>query len=327
MILSAPVASPENLSRYVLSSDSDSELVELLGPRGDDTISHAMELRLRGSNYGTREDAIEAGKRWRDRLTVAFAHYEKGIEIGSDETPEVAEWSGGQPYFLYDLGRGPRDTPKLTVFPTDSEPRWGGLFGEGVVAHGIETFINGHLAWVRQRECRLNPQQQLAYRLFHAAYFEFNFETVYILLFTGVEALIPKRFRTEPYINALERLRASVADMDAVQDSVKESLDRLLEYKENESIRYRGRTWVQELLGTNTFDGKSSEEFFLDAYETRNSVAHGNVNRPTAESLKEQIPELRRYLLALLDMGVFAELMPGLTGFEPNGTIRQPDAS
>jgi hypothetical protein len=87
--------------------------------------------------------------------------------------------------------------------------------------------------------------------------------------------------------------------MSDLDESVKDSVDKLLGYKENESIRYRGRNWVQ-VLGDELFDGKSPEKYFLDAYVTRNNLAHGNVGRPTAESLKEQIPELRRYLLALL---------------------------
>jgi hypothetical protein len=70
-----------------------------------------------------------------------------------------------------------------------------------------------------------------------------------------------------------------------------------------------------KLLGDDTFDDKSPEEYFLDAYDTRNSLAHGNVDRPPAETLNEQVPELRRYLLALLDMDVFGKLMPGLMGF------------
>jgi hypothetical protein len=154
-----------------------------------------MELRLRGSGYATREDAIRAGKLWRDRLTIAFAHYEKGIDIGSDETPDAAEWTVGQPYFIYQLGRVMRDSPKLSVFPTDREPSWGGVFAEGFVAQSIKHFVDRHLAWVEERECGLDAQQQLAYKFVHASFFEANPESIYILLFTGVEALIPERFR------------------------------------------------------------------------------------------------------------------------------------
>jgi hypothetical protein len=72
MILSAEVASPYDINRVVLSDDNANELVEILGPQGDENMWDAMELRLR-SGYPTREAAIEAGRLWRDRLTIAFA--------------------------------------------------------------------------------------------------------------------------------------------------------------------------------------------------------------------------------------------------------------
>ena len=311
LIISGPLAAPDNNNRYMLSSDTDSEVVELLGPQGEERIAHAMELRLRGRGYDTREDAIAAGKLWRDRLTVAFAHYEKGIEIGSDETPDDSHYSFGQPYFIYQLGRRQRDTPKLVVFPSDNEPAWGGAAAEGVVAHGIETFINGHVAWVKEHECRLNAQQQLAYKLFHASHFESNPEASYILLFTGVEALIPDDFRPDEFVKTLARLQSILAGMSDISKATRDDAHKHIQYRKHESIRSRGRNWVQR-LGDDTFDGKTPEEYFLHAYETRNRVAHPNVDRPTADSLNEQIPELRRYLLALLDMAVFGELMPGL---------------
>ena len=265
---------------------------------------------MRGSGYPTREEAIEAGRLWRDRFTVAFAHFDKGIEIGSDKTPDVSDYSFGQPYFNYNQGREKRDTTKLFVFPTNKEPRWGGLAGEAVVAHAIERFVANPLAWVKARSgWELTDKQQLAYKFVHGSFFEENPESAYILLFTGVEALIPKAFRVDPVKNALRRLRQDLATMTELDESVRDSVDKLLEYKENESIRYRGRNWVQ-LLGEERFDTKTPEQYFLDAFVTRNQLAHGNVNRPSAEELQKEIPELRRYLLALLDTTVFSELMP-----------------
>ncbi len=294
--------------------------MELLGPNAEDPIDHALELRLRGSGFVSREAAIDAGKLWRDRVTVAFAHYEKGIEIGLDVSTDEPSWGYGQPYFIFQRGRVNRDTPQLTVFPTNNEPPSSVAGGEGVVAHPVQTFINGPLGWVKRRDCHLRDQQRLAYKLFHATHFDSNPESKYILLFTGIEALIPKRFRVEPIRKMLRQLRTYLETLNDTQESPKESVRRLLTYKENESIRYRGRNWVQ-LLDDCTFDAMTAEDYFLRAYDTRNSLAHGNVDRPTPESLNTQIPELRRYLLALLDMDVFGELMPGLMAYNQDGSI------
>jgi hypothetical protein len=172
------------------------------------------------------------------------------------------------------------------------------------------------VTWIKEHECRLNAQQQLAYKLFHASHFDSNPEANYILLFTGVEALIPQRFRAEPYIKALQQLRSTLAAMECIEKHVRESIDEFLTYKDHESIAYRGKEWAKQTLGELVFDRKTPAKYFDHAYKTRNKVAHGNVDRPTADSLNEQIPELRCYLLALLDMAVFGELMPGLTEAE-----------
>lgn len=211
------------------------------------------------------------------------------------------------------LGDGCEIHPNSLFFRQITTRR--GDYAEGVAPEPITYFVDHHLAWVKQRQCGLNAHQQLAYKFVHASFFEANPESIYILLFTGVEALIPKRFRKKEYVDVLRRLRSNLEAMH-LDESAKKAIGDLLEYKENESIRYRDRNWVQ-LLGDELFDGKTPEDYFLDAYVTRNKVAHGNVDRPTAESLNEQIPELRRYLLALLDMTVFGELMPaGILGFK-----------
>ena len=308
-ILSGLIASPDNISRCVISSDSDTEPVEILGPQGDGPISNAMELRLRGMGYSTREATIEAGKLWRDRLTVAFAHFDRGIEIGSDETPDVPHYSYGRPYFILNQGQRMRDTPKLVVFATNDEPQWGGLSADAVVAYGIKRFVDGPLAWVKQRNCELNDSQQLAYKFVHGSFFEANPESTYILLFTGVETLVPNGFRADELVDTLTALQSNLASISEVSEATKNDVHKLLEYDKNEAIRYRGRNWVK-LLGEERFDDKTPEQYLLDAYATRSTLAHGNVRRPPAESLNDEIPELRRFLLALLDMTVFGELMP-----------------
>jgi hypothetical protein len=147
MILSAGVASPDDINRVVLSDDNADELVEILGPQGDENFWDAMEFRLRGSGYPTREAAIEAGKLWRNRLTIAFAHYDRGIELGPDDTPAEPRYSLGHPKFPRGERRRMRDSPKLVVFQTGNEPQWGGFSADFDVTYAIEGLIRSPLAW------------------------------------------------------------------------------------------------------------------------------------------------------------------------------------
>jgi hypothetical protein len=56
------------------------------------------------------------------------------------------------------------------------------------------------------------------------------------------------------------------------------------------------------------------------------TVLRGNIDRPTPKCVINQIPELRHYLLALLDIDVFGEFMPEVLGFNLDGSIR-PEAA
>jgi hypothetical protein len=264
IILSAEVASPYDINRVVLSDGSADEVVEILGPEGDENLWNAMELRLRGSGYPTREAAIEAGCLWRDRLTIAFAHVNRGIELGPDDTPDLPHYSYGRAHFVR-KGRKMRDAPKLVVFASGNEPDWGSYHAEFDHPYAIEGVVDTELAWLKQRaDWQLTDKQKLAYEFIHSSLFEANTQSVYILLFTGVEALIPKGFRAAEMVDALARLRANLATMTGLDASAKDSVDLLLEYKENESIRYRGRNFVK-LLGDELFDSKTPERFFLHA--------------------------------------------------------------
>lgn len=319
MILSAEVSSVDDINRFVLSDENTDEHVEILGPDGDANLWGAMELRLRGSGYPSPEAAIEAGKHWRDILTVAFAHYERGIELGPDDTPYMPHYSFGRFNFPTHKGRKMRDTPKLVVFPTDREPdygNWNMNFGDSLEA--IELIHRGPITWLKKRTgWTLNDKQRLAYKFIHSSFFESDVEAKYILLFTGIEALIPKALRKEQFVEVLRKLRLNLAAMPDLDESARDSVDKLLEYKENESIRYRGRNFVK-VLGDEIFDEKTPENYFLEAYNTRNKLAHANVNRPTAEGLNGQIRELRRYLLLLLDMTIFGAPVPDRFGW-PEG--------
>ncbi|MGE0216564.1 hypothetical protein, partial [Mycolicibacterium sp.] len=318
MILSAEVSSPYDINRFALSDDGADELVEIHGPEGDTNLWGAMELRLRGSGYPTREAAIDAGRYWRDVITIAFAHYDRGIELGSGDTPDMPHYSYGRFELPTHKGRKMRDLPKLVAFPTDQEPDYGN-WHMSFAPHpqAIEAIYADSIAWIKKRKnWQLDDKQRLAYQFVHGSLFESEPESVYILLFTGIEALIPKALRKAEIVKVLGQLRSNLATMTDLDESARDSVNQLLQYKENESIRYRGRNFVKilddALYEEELFAEKAPEQFFLDAYNTRNKLAHANVNRPAADELKEQIPELRRYLLALLDISIFGERVPDM---------------
>jgi hypothetical protein len=156
----------------------------------------------------------------------------------------------------------------------------------------------------------LDRQQQLAYSLFHASYFEDNEETRHILLVTAIEAMLPpKRKLPDNIVGVLDKLMARLDEIDPRVDNIRERLARILEESKFEGIARRGRSLVG-VLGTERFSGEKPKDYFQRMYDWRGFLVHGNLDRPTYVELETELRELRRFVLALLDQMVFGERMP-----------------
>jgi len=129
---------------------------------------------------------------------------------------------------------------------------------------------------------RTNPEAR-------SPFFETNPESAYILLFTGIEALIPSAYRVETFVTAMNDLQAVLVGWD-IAPNVRDDLRRNLEYKKQDSIRHRGRQFVQ-ILDPHRFDDDTAEAYFLRGYEIRNKLVHGNVDRPSSEQVTAMLPD------------------------------------
>jgi hypothetical protein len=315
IILSSGLAAPEEVTERALSPDSR---VVLYGPGPDEPIHNAIELRLYGWNYPTPNEALVAGRLWRDHVLIAFAHFGIGVEIGSDdETAVIPEWGFGPPYFFVPPDLKMRDVPKLLIFPTDQEPQWSGLAGHPRSLLLLSAFMTGPIAWVTEHPCSLDRQQQLAYSLFHAALVQSkpeasNPEAAYILLVTAIEALLPPAQQLPgDIVTVIDTLKAKLDESDDVSEDIRNRVARLLDDDKYESISRRGRQLVRIHLGSERFgNNEKPQDYFMRSYGLRSELVHGNLDRPTFDELMAELPELRRFVLALLDQMVFGERMP-----------------
>jgi hypothetical protein len=82
------------------------------------------------------------------------------------------------------------------------------------VSRTLEQFLDATMTQVLEHQYSLNPQQRLAYNLFHTAYFEDNAETAYILLITAIEALLPSEEAwPTPVLTVISALKAKLNEM------------------------------------------------------------------------------------------------------------------
>ncbi|QVI29475.1 hypothetical protein MN2019_09390 [Mycolicibacterium neoaurum] len=296
------------MTTVVLADEGTNGVVELCGPAESEPIQGALELRLTGRDFPTAETAYAVGVAWRNHLTIAFAHYLVGIKIGSAGNP--IHQSFGTPYYQSPTQRRLRDDPGLLVFEPEEQTASGGLFAEGSVMQGIHGLITYALPWITSRDYELSSQQSLAYGLVHAAYFEDNPETSFILLVTAIEALLPPREdQPRDIAEVIDVLNQSLAEMTDIDDGLRQDVAQALEDDKFDPIGRRGRQLVS-CLGTEQFAGQKPKDYFYDRYKVRSDLVHGSVDRLTEYQLLKEVPELRRFVLALLGVLVFGVRMP-----------------
>ncbi|KUI28023.1 hypothetical protein AU196_05585 [Mycobacterium sp. IS-1742] len=205
-----------------------------------------------------------------------------------------------------------RDDPGLLVFEADKPSGAAGLFAEGYAMQGLHGLVTYTLPWITSRTYEITPQQLLAYGLVHAAYFEDNPETSFILLVTAIEALLPPREDSPRDIaEVIDALKQRLGEMTDIDDDLRQDVAAALEDDKFDPIGRRGRQLVS-CLGAERFAGQKPKDYFYGRYKVRSDLVHGTVDRLTEYQLSKEVPEMRRFVLALLGVLVFGVRMPEL---------------
>jgi hypothetical protein len=275
-------------------------------------ISQAGELVLQGSGHPDLNTAEAAGRKWRQILTVALAREGKGVFFGPDDRIiPVADITYGYepPGFLQTMGVevGDRvivDEYQLLVFPSEPTPKFvNAILGTPTVK------ISG---WLGQFEKKINDaregnrqswnrQKALSYRLVHLALVDSNAETQHIQLVTALELLLKEHDRPQPILDALDDF---IGEIDKWSDSdLKRRMTDILKDGKAESITRAGSEQVAMLLDGEYFE-RDAGRFFKYVYNMRSGLVHrerAGRPRPEIEDIREVQPELRRFVLDLLD--------------------------
>lgn len=102
----------------------------------------------------------------------------------------------------------------------------------------------------------------------------------FVLLFAAFETLLDHADRPKAVQDHVEKLIEETEKAN-LPDSEKKSLAGTLKWLRNYSIRTTGRQFVKYKLGDSMFGGYKAEDLFLECYELRNRLLHGQT--PYAE--------------------------------------------
>lgn len=281
--------------------ETDNRLVILRAEHSTEGFTDADWFMLEGQGFASSDEAYAAGRRWRQLLSVAFAH--AGFVVLLDSV--VLETQDGE-------RERSLDAPGLRVVPQPEN--LGGLAARlrlaggrmrGKVTRPLELFMLVDLpAAYESVSDGLAPRVELAYTTFHAASAVDSSDVKYILFVTAIEALIDDDVsKSEDIVQGLNLLRKHIKDDDAFAN-VRGDLRNLLKEDESESISQLGQQLASKLEGQ--YGEKNSADFFKQVYSARSGLVHGALEftgsrrRPTAEEIAQTLPELQRFVVDLI---------------------------
>ncbi|MGV0809883.1 hypothetical protein [Mycolicibacterium setense] len=288
----------------LLEPTDPGESIFLASPTGAD-IKEDFDVVLAGSGYASFGDAVNAGRRWRQIMQATFAREGTSCEFGDDND---ANLSPPHETVNHHIGMFPdlsstdtvyEDRIGLLVFRAFPLPKFMFAYG-GTPIVSVSPPSSDLISNARQRDSGdWSDELRLAYKLVHSALADSNQETRFILMVTAVEALIPYR-KKEPHLTELlEALRLIAERMQSFDETTRKTVDGLLKNSQYQSIRKYGLMLAIRLDGD--YGGMAAKKYFDEAYNTRSDLAHGNLTRLGEEALREQFPELKRFVLDILE--------------------------
>jgi hypothetical protein len=256
-------------------------------------------LVVLGSNYPSPDAAVAAGRAWRRHLLVALAREGIGADFGDDSEPWTPKYfegaaKAGLTYGVKDfrLNVYEQDTPVLFIQNRDrdvsADPRQ------------LENLAEGSISDIAAGGYMLTPQQELAYNLLHAAFFESNPETKNVTLVTAVEAIIRQEVRDDQITTALDELIMITKSNPEICKKSRDTITNALGNVKRQSISEAGQALASSLLN-NHYDGLPPDEFFKRSYADRCKIVHGSTERPTSSVLNQRNPDVLRFVIDLLD--------------------------
>jgi hypothetical protein len=298
-------------SRLVLAtSDVDGEDVYLEGrDNPDGLLSEARTVIVRGGRFATASAAEAAAKRWMALVQLAFARMNIGADFGgrapsgglTEEGIRSFTPAGEDVQALNDV-HGPmvfQCAPPAMFFSVGNITLRVGKPAERVVEV---------VRAAKERSLGLTEQQQLAYDLYSASFFEDSADARFIMLMMALETLIQPQPRSREVADLVSRLVDTVTQDSTIAQSERDSIIGSLRFLATESIGQAGRQLAQRLGERRYMDGtESAREFFTNCYTMRSRLVHGSFPRPGRSDVGRRGASLEVFMSHVLGLSLLAD--------------------
>jgi len=262
-------------------------------------VNEAHELTMHGEGYATENEAAAEGERWVGALALGTISEFVGIEFGkrsptgwmSPSILELASAANPEECVYY------HDAAGLQVLSQRPHPIFirvqaagiAGKNGEAIAAQVREAF---------SQHAGPDERSLLACEMYAASRFMPSQDSRFLMLMIAVEALIEAGTRPAAQVEAINEVRKHL-DSISLSDEEKQSLSQTIAGLKKESINSAGKRLVAT-LGDRKYAGKSPKRFFRDCYDARSNLVHGNLGRPSVETIQGLLGPLEHFVRDLV---------------------------
>lgn len=265
---------------------SEGSTLKLSSAKKGESINEARWLLLRSEGWETKHAAKSAAERLEDALRMALARFGMGADFGKRSPRSGATraglrlltaWQGGRPVL--------NDNPGQMVFPSHPKPLFLNVSEVKVVRTTQNEQWEKAFSYALKTSHVLSEKERMAFDLLTVAKSVSRWQDAkFVLLFAALETLfeqLPRSDQTIMYVNYLVDL-TRVANLPTDE---KNSLIGSLNWLRSHSIRQTGRFLMRDKLGQRSYEEKPAEQVFLDSYEIRNRLLHGQPPYPSKDEL------------------------------------------
>jgi hypothetical protein len=246
-------------------------------------LREGCRLSITGGPYKTEKDAKESAAKWRSTAEVAFAYMGIAADFG-DRAPQGGFTNEGLKWAqqIEDGRRVLNDVHGLMVYETNPAPLFGKFTMDFTVGIPLdETILTLQESY--QHNWINNLEEQLAYDLYSASFFQPAVDARFMTLMMAVETLVHRKDRTDKALELIERLKIEVEEYGLDKKEADSMLSALKDLKK-QSIGDACKDLAKILQGTKYID-LGPETFIKRCYDLRGKLVHGKKPRPTAEEV------------------------------------------
>jgi len=262
----------------------------------DGPLSQARSVTLRGSGYGSEDEATAAGQLWRGRLMKAFAAVRIGADFG-DRAPQGSFTPEGLERFGTPDRRTRNDVHGLMVFECEPAPVFLGVGPITAMRSSPHERLVGAMANAINTG-GLSEECQVSYDLFAASFGQRSADARFALLMMALESLIdplPRAKDSRRHVEGLIKTTESSGLAKTEIDSIKGSLSWLLD----ESIGQAGRR-LARTLEPRRYKDEVPATFFSRCYDMRSRLMHGHYPLPTRAEIDARAAPLEVFVADIL---------------------------